>query len=39
MRLIGNSGITNHLSFKLSKISVAYAATAIKTVFVHSFIK
>ena len=29
----------NHISFKLSKRSVAYAATVIKTVFVHFFYK
>ena len=29
----------NHISFKLSKISVAYATTAVKTVFVNFFYK
>ena len=37
LRLIGNSGIKNHISFKLSKRSVAYPATTIKTLFVHFF--
>ena len=39
MRLNGISGIKNHISFKLSKISVAYAAMAVKTVFVNFFYK
>ena len=37
LRLIGNSGIKNHVSFKLSKRSVAYSSIIVKTVFVNFF--
>ena len=37
LRLLGDSGIKNHISFKLSKRSEAYEATAVKTVFVNFF--